>query len=188
MAWQIFTWRASTRGAESEGAGPFNLAAKHSACSEDFVGLRAPTERKNDTKDLKHIVDTQHKLMKLMKAQKRRKSFSLSAVIDDFADDLVFTRQSELLHSLYTRWRHNSMITIVSTQKFAAMHPTLHVSATSRLVYCLKSNEELESHSEEVRCNRRERATGHLQDSYGRRMQCSVCEFISSRSYRNLLQ
>ena len=67
-----------------------------------------------------------------------------------FADDAVFTRQSKLLHSLYTRGRHNSISTIVSTQKFAAIHPIIRVNATSLVVYKLRNNRELESFLEEV--------------------------------------
>ena len=103
-----------------------------------------------DPADLEHIIDTQHKVIKLMKASNRKKLFSILIVIDDFADDAVFTRQSKLLHSLYTRGRHNSISTIVSTQKFAAIHPIIRVNATSLVVYRLRNNRELESFLEEV--------------------------------------
>ncbi len=71
-------------------------------------------------------------------------------MIDDVAKDAVFTRQSKLLHSRYTRGRDNSISTIVSTQKFAAIHPIIKVNATSLIVYRLRSNRELESFLEEV--------------------------------------
>ena len=80
-----------------------------------------------------------------MKASNRNKLFSISIVIDDFADDAVFTRQSKLLHSLYTRGRHNNISTVYSTQKFAAIHPIIWVNATSLIVYRLRNNRELES-------------------------------------------
>ena len=103
-----------------------------------------------DSNDLEHIIDTQHKVIKLMKAQNIKKLFPILVVIDDFADDHVFARQSKLLHSLHTRGRHNSISTIVSTQQFAAIHPILRVHATSPIVYRLRSNKELESFLEEV--------------------------------------
>ena len=46
--------------------------------------------------------------------------------------------------------RHNSISTIVSTQKFAAIHPIIRVNATSLIVYRLRNNRELESFLEEV--------------------------------------
>ncbi len=86
----------------------------------------------------------------MMEASNRQKLFSILIVIGDFADDSVFTCQSKLLHSLYTRGRHNSSSTIVSTQKFAAIHPFIRVNATSLIVHRLRNNKELESFLEEV--------------------------------------
>ena len=103
-----------------------------------------------DPADLELIIDRQHKVIKLMKSSNRKKLFSILIVIDDFADDAVFTRQSKLLHSLYTRGRHNSISTIVSTHKFAAIHPIIGVNATSLVVYRLRNNRELEGFLEEV--------------------------------------
>ena len=103
-----------------------------------------------DPADLEHIIDTQHKVIKMMKASNRKKLFAVLIVIDDFADDAVFTRQSKLLHSLYTRGRHNSISTIVSTQKFAAIHPIIRVNATSLIVYRLRNQKELDAMVKEV--------------------------------------
>ena len=103
-----------------------------------------------DPADLEHIIDTQHKVIKMMKASNRKKLFSVLIVIDDFADDAVFTRQSKLLHSLYTRGRHNIISTIVYTQKFAAIHPIIRVNATSLIVYRLRNQKELDAMVEEV--------------------------------------
>ena len=85
-----------------------------------------------------------------MKASTRKKLLSMLIVIDDFADDAVFARQSKLLHSSYTRGRHSSISTIASTQKIAAIHPSIRVNATSHIVYRLRNSKELESFLEEV--------------------------------------
>lgn len=100
--------------------------------------------------DLENIISTQHKVTTLVKKQGRKKLFSILIVIDDFADDPIFTRQSKLLHGLFTRGRHNSISTIVSTQKFAAIHPIIRVNATSLIVYRLRNYKELEAFVEEV--------------------------------------
>ena len=100
--------------------------------------------------DLENTIDTQHKISKMMKAAKRTKLFSVLVVIDDFADDPIFTRQSKLLHSRFTRGRHNSISTIVSTQKFASIHPIVRVNAVALIVYRLRNNKEVESFLEEV--------------------------------------
>ena len=103
-----------------------------------------------DTADLEHIIDTHHQIIKLMKASNRTMLFWLLMVIEDIADDAVFARQSKLMHSLYTRGRHNSVSTIASTQKFAAIHPIIRVNATRVTVYRLRNNQEVESFLEEV--------------------------------------
>ena len=86
----------------------------------------------------------------MMKASNRKPLFSILSVIDDFADDAVFTRQSKVLHSLYTCGRHNSISTIASAQKFAAIHPIIRVNATCLIVYRLRNRKELDAMVEEV--------------------------------------
>mgnify|MGYP003345871277 CR=1 FL=1 len=122
---------------------------------EDVMKVR---EKDNETlyfdsyrpDDLETIIQTQAKVTKLAKARGWKKLFSILIVIDDFADDPVFTRQSKLLHSLFTRGRHISISTIVSTQKFAAIHPIIGVNATSLIVYRLRNYKELEAFFEEI--------------------------------------
>ena len=46
--------------------------------------------------DLENIIETQHKIIKMMKSAKRTKLFSVLVVIDDFADDPIFPSQSKL--------------------------------------------------------------------------------------------
>ena len=66
-------------------------------------------------------------------------------IVDDFADDPTFTRQSRILHALYTRGRHNMISTINSTQKINAIHPIIRVNATELFVYKLRSTKDLET-------------------------------------------
>jgi len=100
--------------------------------------------------DLEHIIETQNKITKHVKKLGRKKLFSILIVVDDFADSPDFTRKSKLLHSLFTRGRHNSISTIVSTQKFNALHPIIRVNATALIVYRLRNYKELEAFVEEV--------------------------------------
>jgi len=100
--------------------------------------------------DLQNIIDTQHKEILKMKERKQTKLVSILVVVDDFADDPTFTRHSKLLHSLFTRGRHNQISTLVSTQKFAAIAPIIRVNSTFMIVYRLRNNRDLESFLEEV--------------------------------------
>ena len=69
-----------------------------------------------DPNDLQNIIDTQHKVIEYMKKKGHKKLYSILIIVDDFADSQAFSRHSKLLHSLYTRGRHNSMSTITATQ------------------------------------------------------------------------
>ena len=71
-----------------------------------------------DASALQNIISTQHKVIDFMKKQKNTTNlYSVLVVVDDFADDPSFSRQSKMLHALYTRGRHNSISTITATQK-----------------------------------------------------------------------
>jgi hypothetical protein len=94
--------------------------------------------------DLQNIIDTQHKVILHMKHNKLHKLYSIMVVIDDFSDDPSFSRHSKLLHSLFTRGRHNSISTIVSIQKFTAVAQIIKVNATFLCVYRLRNNKDLE--------------------------------------------
>ncbi len=71
-------------------------------------------------------------------------------IVDDFADDPSFSRHSQFLHSLFTRGRHNSISTIVSTQKFTAVAPIILANATFLFVYRLRNAKDLETLLEEL--------------------------------------
>ena len=55
----------------------------------------------------------------------------------------------EVANSLYTRGRHNSMSTIVATQKITAISPIIRVNATELYVYRLRNTKDLECVLEE---------------------------------------
>jgi len=103
-----------------------------------------------DPEALANILETQHKITNFMKKRGDKKLFQILLIIDDFADDPSFTRQSKLLHALYTRGRHNMISTITATQKFNAIHPIIRVNATELYVYRLRNYKDLETFIEEV--------------------------------------
>ena len=82
--------------------------------------------------------------------QKHSHLFSVLVIVDDFADDPSFSRHSKLLHSLFTRGRHNSISTIVSSQKFNAVAPIIRVNATFLVGYKLRNTKDLETFLEEI--------------------------------------
>jgi len=103
-----------------------------------------------DAGALANILDTQHNITNYLKKRGDKKLFQILIIIDDFADDPSFTRQSKLLHALYTRGRHNMISTITATQKFNSIHPLIRVNATELYVYRLRNYKDLDTFIEEV--------------------------------------
>ena len=66
-------------------------------------------------------------------------------IIDAVANDLSFTRQSKMLHTLYIRGRHNMISTITTTQHFSALHPSIRIAATESSMYTLRNMNELDT-------------------------------------------
>ena len=103
-----------------------------------------------DPEALSNIIDVQHKITNYMKKQNKTKLFSILIIIDDFADSPEFSRQSKLLHALYTRGRHSMISTITATQKFSSLHPLIRVNATELYIYRLRNYKDLETFIDEV--------------------------------------
>ena len=103
-----------------------------------------------DPDALHEILDTQHKIIQFMKNRGDKQLFQILIIIDDFADDPAFTRQSTMLHTLYIRGRHNYVSTITATQKFNALHPIIRVNATELFVYRLRKMNDLDTFIDEV--------------------------------------
>ncbi len=103
-----------------------------------------------DPDSLGNILETHHKITNVLKKRGDTKLFQTLIIVDDFADDPSFTRQSKLLYALYTRWRHKMISSITATQKFNAIHPIISVNATELYVYCLKNTKDLDTFVDEV--------------------------------------
>ena len=115
--------------------------------SEDEPSLYYDTY---DPESLQAIIDTQRKIVEHQKTKRSNKLFSILIIVDDFADDPSFSRNSKLLHSLYVRGRHSQISTLVSTQKFAALSPLIRVNACSLYVFRLRNYQDLNTFLNEV--------------------------------------
>ena len=71
-------------------------------------------------------------------------------IIDDFADCSAFSRNSKLLHGLYTRGRHAFISTITATQVLVSLSPVIRKNCTELYVYKLRNYKDLESLIEEL--------------------------------------
>ena len=103
-----------------------------------------------DPESLENIINTQKKIITHQKSKNVKKLFSIAIVVDDFADDVSFSRSSKLLHSLFTRGRHSQISTFVATQKFNALATILRVNADTLYVFRLRNYSDLNTFLDEV--------------------------------------
>ena len=103
-----------------------------------------------DAEALNKIINQQRKVCELQKKENHKTVHQILIVIDDFADNPEFSRQSRLLHSLFTRGRHSGISTICSTQQFTALHPILRVNASELIVFRLRNYSDLITFLDEV--------------------------------------
>ena len=103
-----------------------------------------------DAEALENIVSTQHKVAEHMKTKGYTKIYQVLIIVDDFADDPIFSRHSKLLHALFTRGRHSFISTIVSTQKYRAISNIIRVNATNLYVFRLRNGGDLEALIDEL--------------------------------------
>ena len=102
-----------------------------------------------DPVSLAKIIHTQHKVTEFMKKNGHKKLYQILVVVDDMADSPEFCRQSKLLHQLFIRGRHNSISTIVSTQKWNCISPIVRVNATELYIYRLRNYKDIECYLDE---------------------------------------
>ena len=95
--------------------------------------------------DLAFILDQQFKVIEYMKKHGFKKLYNILIIVDDFADDISFTRNSKLLHQLFIGGRHSYISTIVSTQVYKAISSIIRKNITHLFVFKLRNYSDLEA-------------------------------------------
>ena len=103
-----------------------------------------------DPEALSKIIETQKKMIEYQKKENYKKLWCILVIIDDMADDVQFSRNSRLLHALYTRGRHSCISTIVSTQKYVCLSPLIRTNASELYVFRLRNNQDLTTFIDET--------------------------------------
>ena len=88
--------------------------------------------------ELEAVINTQKKVIYYHKQQKHNDLYQIPIAIDDFADDMNFTRKSQLLHQVCIRGRHYMISTITSTQVYKQIPPTVRKNMTHLFIYRLR--------------------------------------------------
>jgi hypothetical protein len=103
-----------------------------------------------DPAELREVIETQKRVVAAGKQQEDlKKLWSILILVDDYADDVAFVRQSAMLHALFTRGRHAKISSIVSTQKYKALANIIRVNASALIVFRCRSMLELQAIIEE---------------------------------------
>jgi len=89
--------------------------------------------------DLDRVINTQFKVVEHQKQNKQKHIFSILVIVDDFADSPSFTRNSKLLHGLYTRGRHVFISSVTATQVYKAISPIIRKNLTSIYIWRLRN-------------------------------------------------
>ena len=71
-------------------------------------------------------------------------------VVDDFADDPICSRHSQILRSCSVRGRHNIISTVTTIQKFNSVAPIIRINTTELYVYRLRNMTDLDTFIDEV--------------------------------------
>ena len=102
-----------------------------------------------DPSELEQVMTTQQKMINYQQ-HKNIYIYHILFVIDDFADDTIFTRKLLLLHQLYIHGRHYIINTITSTQVFTQISPIVRKNMTLLFFHRLRHDNDLESIVEQL--------------------------------------
>jgi hypothetical protein len=100
--------------------------------------------------ELEKVISTQYKIVNHMKELKYKSIYQILIVVDDFANDQSFTRNSKLLHSLYIRGRHIFISTITASQVYKAISPIIRKNLTDLYIYRIRNLTDMEAWLEEL--------------------------------------
>ena len=115
-----------------------------------------PGDRENyyfdsyEASELEQVIKTHQKIIDYRKEQKHKDLYQILVIVDDFADDVNFTRKSQLLHQLYIRGRHYMISTITATQVFRQISPVIRNNLTYLFIYILRTYGDLDAIVEEM--------------------------------------
>ena len=100
--------------------------------------------------ELEQIIKTQQTVIDYQKEQTHKDVYQTLVIVYYFADDVNFTRKSQLLHQLYIRGRHYMISTITATQVFRQFSPVIRNNLIHLFIYRLRHYGDLEAIVEEM--------------------------------------
>ena len=99
---------------------------------------------------MSEVIDGHKEVADYLKSRRdNSKMYRILVVIDDRADNPAFTRNSKILHALFTRGRHHYVNTIISSQVLATISPSIRKNLSSLYIFKLSNMREIDYITEE---------------------------------------
>ena len=110
---------------------------------KDYIEKHLKVDTKKEKKyfdefhkeDLEEILEQQYKISQYQKDHNFKSLFSTLIIVDDFCDDVRFSKHNGMLNALYIRGRHFGVNVISSTQKFNALSTIIRVNFKTTIFF-----------------------------------------------------
>ena len=100
--------------------------------------------------DLEEILDQQYKISQYQKDHKFKKLFATLVVVDDFVDQVSFSKHNSMLNALYIRGRHFGVNVVSSSQKFNSLSTIIRVNSRQLYFFKMRNFREIQTMVEEL--------------------------------------
>ena len=100
--------------------------------------------------DLEEILEQQYKISQYQKDHKFKKLFATLVVVDDFADQVSFSKHNSMLNALYIRGRHFGVNIVSSTQKFNSLLTIIRVNSRQLYFFKMRNYKEIQTMIDEL--------------------------------------
>ena len=100
--------------------------------------------------DLEEILEQQYKISQYQKDHKFKKLFATLVVVDDFADQVSFSKHNSMLNALYIRGRHFGVNVVSSTQKFNSLSTIIRVNSRQLYFFKMRNYKEIQTMIDEL--------------------------------------
>ena len=100
--------------------------------------------------DLEEILDQQYKISQYQKDHKFKKLFATLVVVDDFVDQVSFSKHNSMLNALYIRGRHFGVNVVSSSQKFNSLSTIIRVNSRQLYFFKMRNYKEIQTMVEEL--------------------------------------
>jgi spore coat protein CotF len=100
--------------------------------------------------DLEEVLEQQYKISQYQKDHKFKKLFATLVVVDDFVDQVSFSKHNSMLNALYIRGRHFGVNVVSSSQKFNSLSTIIRVNSRQLYFFKMRNYKEIQTMVEEL--------------------------------------